>query len=119
MKVYRSNSPIVRYPIPWARVMGERPSTWVGSADLITRDNPAHHAACVKTCDVMTKDKRIERRILPAQVRRGAPAALFRVDHAHYAACGEHVVHCDATPNGVCETLDRRRRPACITCGVR
>jgi len=109
----QTNSPRVRYPVRWGRVMGEKPTTHVRGAD-----NPQDAGVAVKTCDILgPRDPR--RAIIPPQPRPGWPRDLWFRAHAHKAECG-HSVACDATRKERCPSWVARKRPAtCALCGKR
>lgn len=103
----RTNSPRVRYPIGYARVMGERPRTWLA----VPRD-AGTVGVTVRANEVLGAFPTGRAPILPVRLRTAATAGVaYRRPHYHRAACG-HAVPC-APVKGICPRLATRARPEC------
>lgn len=78
----RTNSPRVRYPVSWARVMGERPRTWVAAASDSS-------APSVRTADLMGTYGGRRMPILPTRLRSASvPGPDYAQPHSHRLADG-------------------------------
>jgi hypothetical protein len=97
----QSNSPRVRVPVDYGRVMGERPITYLALDGTHVRTNEVLGAFPSRSAPV-----------LPVRLRSREQAGRdYRRPHYHLAACG-HAIACVPVA-GTCERLATRTRPAC------
>ena len=105
----QSNSPRVHYPVRYARVMGERPRTWLGVSD-----DPRVAAVTVRTNDALGTFPKRGAPVLPVRLRSAErPGRDYARPHFHRAPCG-HTVPCQPV-RGQCPRLADRQRPVCGT----